>query len=114
MDAQQSMTDFIKNVIITNDVPHEIKVEGLNILLEIAKENKTVRGVNLYLDGKWMCEVSRQQYEDLQTLISGSHKIKAIQALRNIVAGMGLKDAKNIVDSAGNFAQPPGNGYIAP
>ena len=86
--SNTKVVDFIKEVVLSNEVPVGLKEDGLKILLSYA--SKTVQIVpDIY--------ISLPQYYEIEQCLIGQEKISAIKLLRT-ATGLGLKEAKEAIE----------------
>ena len=98
--------DFIRNTILSNEVPQQIRSKGLDLYLKYNAQVMIRVGHNTI-------NISKEVFDNVQSLLLQypnerfSHgKIQAIKELRRLT-GLGLRDAKFAVEDDRNFQQPP-------
>ena len=84
MDKQ--ISDFIRNVVLSNDVPDDMKEHGLNLLLN-AEYNANNAIVNDFdkvrmNNSRIRFGLTAMQWTEVQSCIDSNRKIHAIKALR--------------------------------
>ena len=113
MDKQ--ISDFIRNVVLSDEVPTDMKEHGLNLLLnaEYSANNSIVNDFDKVRmnNSRIRFGLTAMQWTEVQSCIDTNRKIPAIKALREFamkIMGdlLGLKEAKESVENDTYFRQP--------
>ncbi len=91
--------NFIKTVVLSDQVPFSMKEEGLNLLLANAEALKSyvVKAI-----GGLTWTLSVEDYKHIDNLLYDNQKINAIKHLRSIT-NWGLLEAKKATEDPQNF-----------
>lgn len=80
--------DFITKLVLSDDVPKDIKTDGLGVLLREAAESIQITSE---------ISISHDDYIEIKILLREDHKVPAVKLLREIT-GLELITSKQIVD----------------
>jgi len=104
---------FIKEIVLSNEVPFNLKTEGLSLLIDAARGDQ---GIDTFDDLRRRnvaneLGLSAAQHNDIQKEVNHNRKIPAIKLIRAFVnenrGGLlfGLKEAKDAIENDRYFRQ---------
>ena len=115
-----NQTRFIREVILSNEVPLYLKEDGLTIMLSAHTEEANAAKQNIpdvelgivtnfdtvRMNNAWLrFSINNDTWRQIQAEVDGNHKIPSIKIFR-MATNLGFKDSKNAVENDVYFRQP--------
>ena len=105
-----SETNFVRNVVLSDNVPMDLKIGGLKILLATTERfsNNIISNFDVVRKNNAALRfgLSASQWDEIQDCIDNKRKIPAIRLLKEAVDSLGLNDAKVAIEDDRYFRQP--------